>query len=313
MHRRGTTLLALALCGLGVASAAAQMPWPSPRPLPPSALRALYRPLTGPKTLLSWGYASDDAADEPETGPAATIVTDRPDFTEASSAVGLGVRQFEMGYTFYDYDNDGVAQRSMTYPELLARLGLLANWFELRLGWSMIQQTTDNGPPLPRETDVGSGDIYLGAKLWLTEQAGLLPEMSIMPQTLLPTGSEAFTNEQLLPGLAWLYGWELNEWLSIGASTQGNRSLDDSGKYYVQFAQSWTVNYQFTDRLGGYTEYFGFYPSGARDPDVKPEQYLDGGFRYLVTRDLQLDIRAGLGLTDASDDFFAGSGLSVRF
>lgn len=315
MGRRLLALLALGVGFLSTPRASAEMPWASIRPLPPSALRALYRPLTGPKTLMSWntGDASEDDSGGPETGPDETIVTDRPDFTEASSAVGLGVRQLEMGYTFYDFTRDGVDQRSATYPELLARLGVFANWFEFRLGWTMTQQTTDAGPPIPRATDVGSSDIYIGSKIWLTEQAGILPEMVIMPQAQLPAGSDPFTTGQVLPGLSWLYGWDINDWLSIGASTQGNRDQDATGKFYTQYAQSLTINYQWTERFGGYTEYFGLYPTGAREPGLTPQQYLDGGFRYLVTRDLQLDIRAGMGLNDASDDFFAGSGLSVRF
>ena len=51
----------------------------------------------------------------------------------------------------------------------------------------------------------------------------------------------------------------------------------------------------------------------ARRVALLGEEIRDYYWRHLVTRDLQLDIRAGLGLTDASDDFFAGSGLSVRF
>ena len=37
------------------------------------------------------------------------LITDRPDFTEASSTVGYGVTQFELGYT-YAFDNDGTDQ-----------------------------------------------------------------------------------------------------------------------------------------------------------------------------------------------------------
>ena len=43
------------------------------------------------------------------------------------------------------------------------------------------------------------------------------------------------------------------------------------------------------------------------------EHYLNGGFTYLQTNNVQWDIRAGLGLNDRSQDFLCGAGLSVRF
>ena len=83
--------------------------------------------------------------------------------------------------------------------------------------------------------------------------------------------------------------------------------------YHVDVAQSFTINYQLTRKLGAYTEYFGIYPCGGVDPDVLPENYLDGGFTYKVTKYFQLDVRAGIGLNRHAEDFFAGSGFSVRY
>jgi hypothetical protein len=52
-------------------------------------------------------------------------------------------------------------------------------------------------------------------------------------------------------------------------------------------------------------------PDGA--DEARTQHYLNGGFTYLVSDDIQLDLRAGFGLSDAADDFFAGPGLSIRF
>ena len=41
--------------------------------------------------------------------------------------------------------------------------------------------------------------------------------------------------------------------------------------------------------------------------------YINGGFTYLITNDIQWDIRAGAGLNDAAEDYFIGTGLSIRF
>lgn len=69
--------------------------------------------------------------------------------------------------------------------------------------------------------------------------------------------------------------------------------------------------FSLTDRLGAYTEYFGFYPSGA--DTVAPEHFFNGGFSYLISNDIQWDIRAGTGLNTEADDFLVGTGLSIRF
>ena len=80
---------------------------------------------------------------------------------------------------------------------------------------------------------------------------------------------------------------------------------------FTELAQSWTVAASLTDRLGAYGEYFGFYPLDA--PGEEDEHLLNGGFTYLISDDVQYDVRAGFGLNDAADDFFAGTGLSIRF
>lgn len=46
---------------------------------------------------------------------------------------------------------------------------------------------------------------------------------------------------------------------------------------------------------------------------VQAIHYFNGGFTYRVTPNFQLDIRAGLGLSRAADDFFTGTGFAVRY
>lgn len=118
-------------------------------------------------------------------------------------------------------------------------------------------------------------------KFWFTQQAGWLPEMAIVTQTFIPTGS-----------------------------TQVNKGIDDD-ETFLLFAQSWTINYALNEQLGAYTEWFMLAPSGSHV--VRTEHYFDGGFTYKFTPDIQWDIRSGVGLNDAATDFFVGTGLSVRF
>ena len=52
-------------------------------------------------------------------------------------------------------------------------------------------------------------------------------------------------------------------------------------------------------------------PDNAATAQV--EHYGNGGFTFLFNDDIQWDIRAGLGLNDAAEDYFVGTGLSIRF
>lgn len=263
---------------------------------------------TGPSTLFRWSY------EEPDDEPAGSkldepLVTDRPDFTEASTTVGQGVAQLELGYTYTSDRNNGDSMAEHSFGEPLLRYGVGADWFELRFALRPTHVRQSVGGVT--QTDSGVSDLYLGVKLALTAQQGLLPEMALVPQMTVPTGSRAFTNDEVLAGANWLYSWDVTDELSIAGSSQFNRSLDDSGDSYIQFAQSLSAGYGFTDELGAYAEWYVLTP--ASSSDAPTEHYIDGGFTVLFSNDVQWDIRAGKGVSSAAADYFVGTGLSVRF
>jgi hypothetical protein len=261
----------------------------------------------GPGTLLKWGYGEGGEGgpdlDEP-------LVTDRPDFTESSVTVGRGVAQLEMGYTFFKNDDDGVDTRSHSYPETLLRLGMFADWFEFRIDWNYATERTEAGAVV--DTISGAEDLTLGCKIALTGQECILPETAIILQMSVPTGSDEFSADKVLPGVNYLYGWDLNEDWSLGGSTGLNAVTDDvTNDLYNEFSQSLTIAHSWSEDVGSYFEWYMLSPISA--DTNRPEHYLNGGVTVLLNLDLQWDIRAGFGLTDASDDFFAGTGLSMRY
>lgn len=261
----------------------------------------------GAPTLMKWGFGDGGDGgpklDEP-------IVTDRPDFTESSVTVGRGVVQIESGYTYvYDSDDAG-STKSHSLPESLLRIGVLADWLELRVVYNHLSET-ENVFGVSRTVVNGNEDLGLGIKFALTGQEGLLPEMALVPQMRVPTGSSALSAGQVLPGLNWIYGWDITERLSAGGQTQLNQKLDDvTNDPYAEFSQSFTMGLDWTDRFGSYTEWFVLSPDGADSNHA--QNYFDGGMTFLVTDNVQLDARAGVGLNEAADDLFTGVGLSVR-
>ncbi len=257
----------------------------------------------GPGTLMQWS-AGNSFSGGPDLD--APLVTDRPDFTEASSTVGRGVAQLEFGYT-YSHDNDGTNRTiGHSVGEPLLRYGVFADWLELRVAWNYADEQV-NGV-----SSSGSEDLYLGFKIGLTPQEGILPEMAIIPQMTVPTGANAFSADEVLGGVNWIYAWEVSDCVSTGGSTQFNRALDEATtNAFTEWAQSWTVAYTLSDEFGAYTEWFALFPHSA--DTARPEHYFNGGFTYLLSDDIQWDIRAGKGLNGTADDYFVGTGLSLRY
>ena len=259
-----------------------------------------------PGTLFQWSHGNSFSGgpnlDEP-------LVTDRPDFTEASSTVGNGVFQIEAGYT-YTYDRSGgEATRSQSIGEPLFRYGMFAEWFEWRLAFFPVSERVSSGGA--RDTHDGVEDIYFGAKIGLTPQEGILPEMALIPQATMPTGKDVFSADEFLPGVNWIYAWNISDEVSIAGSTQFNRSVDDAtGRAYTEWAQSGTMALTLTDKWGAYNEFFALFPHSA--DTVKPEYYYNGGLTYLLSNDVQWDIRGGAGLNRNAADYFFGTGVSIR-
>ncbi len=269
-------------------------------PLVPSYFSGrLRRDIQNPGTLFTWNTGGEVA------GLDDALVTDRPDFTEASSVVGRGVIQLETGYTYSHDKQDPRLSQEHSIGEPLLRFGVFRDWFEFRLGWNFSAKDISGG------TASGGEDLYLGCKLGLTPQAGFLPEVAVVPQMTLPTGSRAFTSSTTLPGCNLLYGWDLSDFLATGGSTQFNRTNDgETGHVYTEWAQSWTIGYSLSERVGAYTEWFALFPNNADSDRV--QHYFNGGFTLLINDDVQWDIRSGVGLSNAANDFFVGTGLSFR-
>jgi len=156
----------------------------------------------GPKTLFESIFGSGGRLDGPEEED--RIDPDRPHFPEASTTVGKGRVALESGYTFTEKRSSFSSQ---TYPEALLRVGMFAEWFELRIGQNFLRQEQTVAGTTTRES--GAQDLYLGVKLALIEQDGYVPQIALIPQMTVPTGSKAVTAGRVLPGLNVDCGWEV--------------------------------------------------------------------------------------------------------
>jgi len=245
------------------------------------------------------------------------LVTDRPDFTEATNTVPRGHLQLEMGYTFtYDKEDKG-RTTDHTLPEFLLRTGLTDS-LELRIGWAgwsrteeLFREKNDAGRTVTMtEVQRGWTDLYLGFKIALCEQDGLRPALSLIPAITVPSGSTNKTAGDVDPEnkIAWSY--DLTEDTALSGNLNFAVPTTGGGRRFFQTSASISLGHSFNDWLGGYVEYFGFYPN---DRGSDCAHSVNGGFTFLITDNLQFDVRAGTGLNEEADDFFAGAGLSIRY
>ncbi len=285
-------------CSAGLLDEAVWQPVLIDRPTPPQKLD-----FTAPR-IVRGQY------DEP-------LVTDRPDFTEASSTVGSGVVQLEMGYTFVNdaVDSAGEKVRGHSVPETLFRIGI-ANPVELRIFWNYNWEEVVAGAS--RDTFDGADDLGLGFKVDLFEGCACRPELAMLAEVSAPTGGSIFSNNKAEVLASFLYSWELpNEWSlagSTGYSTGtdiGDAAILLADDRFNTYFQSVALGIPFTETVGMYVESFGLFSSGREDETR--EVFLNGGITYLVNNNVQLDIRFGVGLNDDSADFFSGAGGSFRF
>ena len=249
----------------------------------------------------------------PIDGP---LVTDRPDFTESTVTVPDGRIQLEAGYT-YTYDSgDGVRTQDHTYPEILLRVGLRED-VELRLewtGWSHVEEVfrerNDAGRRVKvRDRNDGGNDMNIGLKFHLIDQDGWVPDFGIIVDADVPTGANGQTSGDVDPAVKLLWAYDLTDKLALAGNVNFAAPTSDTGRFF-QASSSLSLAAGITERLGGYVEYFGFYPGERGQGDT---HFVNGGFTYLITNNFQVDIRVGMGLNDEADDLFTGLGFAWRF
>ena len=70
------------------------------------------------------------------------------------------------------------------------------------------------------------------------------------------------------------------------------------------------------ERGGIYGEWYAFVPRGldvpAGDAAASTEHYVNSGVTWLASDDLQWDVRVGLGVSDAAEDVYFGTGVVWR-
>ena len=264
-------------------------------------------------------FFSPLSQEEDRDGP---INTDRPTFTPANTVVPPGRLQFESGWTFNGLSSSGSRSYLYDFPELAMRYGVMKR-VEFRLFWLgqtySQNQASSQGP---WKSINGPSDMEVGFKWQLfpgDEKRKWIPTTALITSIIAPTGGTSpYSSETVEPYINLIYGWSLTKKLTLAGSTgelgiRGRSVLTalPHDYNYQRYQQSIVAFYSATERTTLFYEWYIW--MFAESANNRPLNFMDGGILYRFTPNIQVDLRAGFGLGGRPDNFFTGTGFSVRF
>ena len=231
------------------------------------------------------------------------ISTDRPDLTNGTDIVPLGMLQLETGVTFAN-GGDGA---SIGLGELNFRLPL-ARGFEVTVqaaGWAR-EGTGDASAS-------GFTDGAIGCKIRLLNghptAAGASPRVALLLLTSLPTGSGGFQDPRLQPQATLAMDLDITSSVSLSTNL-GVMHGDDDGQRYTQAYGGLSLGFALGGPWSGFLEGFGYQPGSAGGAS---RRVVDAGVQLLLGNDVMLDGRVGRTGGDGPQSTFGGLGVSFRW
>jgi len=237
------------------------------------------------------------------------LVTDRPDITESSSVVGHGRFQLEASTQFQSTDLDLVQEDIFSMPTLL-RIGFRSR-FEFRFGGNLFTRQ-DLSIAGEKTRASGLAPFQLGIKVNIAEgeQTLLRPKVAVIAQTEIPSGSSAFKVRRATGQIVLAADSDLTEALGMGFNIGAVSFETNAEEVRTGGLITIAFGYGFTDAVGAFIEFAGSGVGLASDDQLL---ILDGGFTYLFTPNVQVDVAGGIGLNDkAVPDKYITLGFSFR-
>lgn len=232
------------------------------------------------------------------------LITDRPDQTESSITVPKNTLQIETGFVYENFKRDDVEFKNWGIGTTLLRYGVWDN-FELRLG-NYYQLSSAYSESFNIDTvQQGIGPIVVGFKVYVVEEKGFRPEISIMADlTLNKVGKVDYRPSYTYSSIKILASHTLSDFFSLGYNFGYGNNGEDARGFFVYSA---VLGMGISDRIGAFAEIYGTSANGD-----SPLTRVDGGFTYLVRNNLQLDVSGGTGLDSGIKMYFVSLGLTWR-
>lgn len=221
------------------------------------------------------------------------INTDRPGFSDASRTVPKGYFQMENGFLFQTETTGGIRRQLINFNSTLLKYGII-DGLEVRLNQSVLaERLFENNQPSGLGWQNGLAPLVVGVKLNLIEEKGLLPEMAFVTDYTIAKNVGYFQNAKGALRFNLIALHHLNpDWIftyNIGLSS----TLGTNNPTFT-----YTIKTAYTIKnLSPYFEVYGF----SSRVNI-PFNYMNGGFSYLLSNTLQLDLHAGVDIIQLFDE-----------
>jgi len=236
-----------------------------------------------------------------ETRPQETIEPDRPDVTNGTHVVDIGLMQIEIGGL---YTHASADQRAWGSP-FTARVGLL-EWLEARIGTDGFLSQSD---PFGRVT--GLGNLQLGAKLRLWAKPGGIPVLSILPTVNLPTASveKGLSSGDTDFTLAVLTGTDIGRHGHVDINYGiGAIGVGGGAPHFAQHLVSMSASVAASDNWNPYVETFWISRQESGGGAIAA---FDLGAIYELGSRFAIDGGIQIGISGSAPDLAAFGGLSI--
>ena len=229
-----------------------------------------------------------------------SIATDRPDFTESAQITPIGWFQCEGGYQ-YSHAVESLPGGSITdrhqFEEVL-RFGINKR-FEVR---AVINANTERidipSTWLDPMRRTGVSPVTFGFKYNLFEESDRLPQitwLSHISTSWISSGDYANVYpEQIFHEQRLMLEKELTSKLGIASNLGIAGGMSEFNNFLNGGMFSLSLGYDLGNNLGVYAEYFANWE--VQGIQLFGTPYFDGGFTKLLSKDLQLDVYAGVNL-----------------
>ncbi|PHS67056.1 MAG: hypothetical protein COB12_04880 [Flavobacterium sp.] len=232
------------------------------------------------------------------------MITDRPDATESPKTVPLKSVQIETGAFYLSNKDQGIKTELWNYNNTLIRYGILKN-LELRLAFAISETREGLKNEDLKVVASGFSPLVLGAKVAITEEKGLLPDIGLMIHLALPfLASEDYKPETTGVSFRFAFAHTINKKSSLSYNLGARWGEENLGATYIY---TLSYGYSITNKIGAYAEVYGNFPE-----DSSPNHSWDAGLTYLLKYNFQLDATIGSGFS-GNQDLLLGAGMSYRF
>ncbi|MDZ4714811.1 MAG: transporter [Cytophagales bacterium] len=230
-----------------------------------------------------------------------SIRSGRPGNSIGAFTTGTGIFQVQSGFDHFGTSISSSNYQSSGYlSNTVIRFGLTET-FEIS---SLVEYKSESIEQNNlKTTQQGLSALDLGMRYHIYTGKGLIPNVGFQIRARLPVLSKAYEIKDVAPRFLLVTSQKLSETFTLitnwGAAWNGNDS-SPTGTYFIN------LSFPFSSTFGAYVENYGTLKQGLFTTSF------DGGFAYLLTPDLQLDLYGGFGNNHGVSDYFTSIGFSWR-